>query len=66
MKVLESPEMRGNWEREVRMADLYARLAGVARSPATKKQLEQLAADERRHAKAWASYLADRGVAVPR
>jgi len=65
VKLLEGTEMRGNWEREARMAELYAQLASVARNPATKRQLERMAADERRHAKAWASYLADLGMQVP-
>jgi vacuolar iron transporter family protein len=66
MKVLEAPVMRDNWEREARMAELYDRLASVARKPAMKRQLERMAADERRHAKAWAAYLEDRGVTVPK
>jgi vacuolar iron transporter family protein len=65
VKLLEAPQMRGNWERESRMAELYAQLAAVARNPTTKRQLEGMAADERRHAKAWAKYLSDRGVVVP-
>lgn len=62
---LGATELRGNWEREAWMADVYERLAEVARNPATRRQLERLAADEGRHAKAWASYLGDQGVALP-
>jgi VIT1/CCC1 family predicted Fe2+/Mn2+ transporter len=50
------------------MAELYERLSKVAREPAAKRQLERLAADERRHASAWAGYLEERGIrarAVP-
>jgi VIT1/CCC1 family predicted Fe2+/Mn2+ transporter len=57
--------MLGNWEREARMAELYERLARAARDPTTRRQLERLAADERRHAKAWAGYLEGRGIALP-
>jgi len=65
VKLLDAPGMRDNWQREARMAELYGRLAKVARNPATRRQLERMAADERRHAKAWAAYLEDRGEAVP-
>ena len=57
--------MLGNWEREARMAELYERLSQAARDPTTRHQLERLAADERRHAKAWAGYLEGRGIAIP-
>ncbi|MDQ6918362.1 MAG: VIT1/CCC1 transporter family protein [Candidatus Dormibacteraeota bacterium] len=59
------PSMLGNWEREARMAELYEGLARAARNPTTRHQLERMAADERRHAKAWAGYLEGRGIALP-
>jgi VIT1/CCC1 family predicted Fe2+/Mn2+ transporter len=58
-------ELRQNWAREARMAELYERLSKVARDPAARRQLERLAAAERRHAKAWASYLEKRGIPSP-
>jgi vacuolar iron transporter family protein len=60
-----APSMLGNWEREARMAELYERLSQAARDPTTKRQLERLASDERRHARAWAGYLEGRGIAIP-
>jgi vacuolar iron transporter family protein len=57
--------MLGNWEREDRMASLYRHLALAARNPTTRRQLERMAADESRHAAAWAGYLKGRGIAVP-
>jgi VIT1/CCC1 family predicted Fe2+/Mn2+ transporter/demethoxyubiquinone hydroxylase (CLK1/Coq7/Cat5 family) len=65
VKVLDAPDLRANWEREARMAELYGRLAKVARNPTTRLQLERMAADEHRHARAWAGYLEARGVQVP-
>ncbi len=47
------------------MAELYERLAPAARNPTTRRQLERMAADEHRHAKAWAGYLEGRGIAIP-
>lgn len=47
------------------MAELYERLSKVAREPTAKRQLERLAADERRHADAWAGYLEERGISAP-
>jgi vacuolar iron transporter family protein len=58
--------MLGNWQREARMAELYERLSQAARDPTTRRQLERMAADERRHAKAWAGYLEGRGIAIPK
>ena len=58
-------DLRQNWAREARMAELYQRLSQVAREPAAKRQLQRLAADERRHADAWAGYLEERGIAAP-
>jgi VIT1/CCC1 family predicted Fe2+/Mn2+ transporter len=57
--------MLGNWEREARMAELYEQLARAARNPTIRRQLERMAADEHRHAKAWAGYLEGRGIAIP-
>jgi vacuolar iron transporter family protein len=54
-----------NWEREARMAELYKQLAGAARDPTARRQLERMAADERRHAMAWAGYLEGQGIAIP-
>ena len=65
MSATAAPSMLGNWEREVRMAELYRRLATVARDPMTRRQLESMAADERRHAEAWAGYLISSGIKVP-
>ena len=65
MKVGSAPGLLVNWEREARMAALYGELARVARQPVTKKQLERMAADEGRHAEAWAGYLAERGIPLP-
>ena len=65
MKVGSAPGLLVNWEREARMAALYGELARVARQPATKKQLERMAADEGRHAQAWAGYLAEHGIPLP-
>ena len=65
MSATASPSMLGNWEREARMAELYKQLAGAARNPTTRRQLEGMAADERRHAKAWAGYLEGQGIAIP-
>ena len=60
-----APGLVANWEREARMAALYSELASVARQPGTKRQLERMAADERRHAEAWAGYLKKSGIATP-
>lgn len=65
MSATAAPSMLGNWEREVRMAELYRRLATVARDPTTRRQLESMAAAERRHAEAWAGYLINSGIKVP-
>ena len=66
MKVGSAPGLKVNWEREARMAALYIELARVAREPVTKRQLEQMAADEGRHADAWAGYLAEQGIPLPK
>jgi VIT1/CCC1 family predicted Fe2+/Mn2+ transporter len=65
MSATDAPSMLGNWEREARMAKLYEMLALAARNPTTRRQLEGMAADERRHAKAWVGYLESHGIAIP-
>jgi vacuolar iron transporter family protein len=65
MSATAAPEMLANWEREARMAALYEHLAKAARNPTTRRLLERMAADEGRHALAWARYLDGRGISVP-
>ena len=44
---------------------MAGKIVKLARDPSTRRQLERMAADELRHAEAWAGYLKNRGIAVP-
>jgi vacuolar iron transporter family protein len=57
--------LRSNWESEMRMAEIYEALSGVASDTGLKKRLKSLATTEKRHAVAWAELLAACGVKVP-
>jgi len=61
---LDAKKLRHNWWSEARIASIYTALAGVASEGAVRRRLEGLAADEDRHASAWAALAESAGVAV--
>ncbi len=61
---LDAKNLRRNWWSEARIASIYAALAGVASEGAVRRRLEGLAADEDRHASAWAALASSAGVPV--
>lgn len=61
---LDARQLRRNWWNEARIAAIYTALAGVASEGALRRRLEGLAADEDRHASAWAALADSAGVPV--
>ena len=57
MSAPDARSVRGNWESEVRMAEVYEALAGTTRDTGLKHRLMSLAETEKRHADAWAALM---------
>jgi VIT1/CCC1 family predicted Fe2+/Mn2+ transporter len=55
---------RGNWQREIEGAFLYAQLAETARTPEVKQAMLRMAEQEKQHAEVWDRRLREAGILV--